>query len=96
VITVLAVRANDHMRDEDRERLNAWLASVGGNPKTTVAFAVIANGDGWDLHVTEKVQGEHGGDILDLALNDVVTRPRIIPLGAEKTWPDINVWKQQR
>lgn len=93
---VLAVKTSDHMRPEDRARLDNWLASVGVDPTRVVALAVAVSNNGWDLHVSEVVVDEHGRVQLDWALNRLVTAPRTLPLGTEQTWPDINTWSAEQ
>ncbi len=89
---LLQARANDHFRTGDRERLNEWLTSIGLDTTAITAVLIVKASNGYALHVTEKVRNDRGREVIDQALNAVVTRPRVIYLGHEKTWPDIVTW----
>lgn len=58
------------------EAVRAWLHAHGLDPKDYIAAAV--RGD--ELHLTEKVRDENDQPIVDYALGQVVTRPKVVPL----------------
>ncbi len=92
----LHVNVREHyLRDDDQQRINDWLRGLILDPAKSVALAVIGNDDGWMLHVTEKMVDAKGGDIIDQALGELYTRPRKLPLGTRKTWPQgVVTWKK--
>src|SRR6266705_685767 len=69
-----------------RDELCAWLGRVGANPDDVRAFAVLLTPAAeFELHLTEYVRDEQGSMIVDWAMTECVTRPRVIALGSERT-----------
>lgn len=66
---------------DERAALLGWLAEhdVDGNDVCAVALNVTIN-NGASLHTTVYVSGEEGGRIVDLARDEAVTRPVVVPL----------------
>lgn len=83
------IRFDAHDVRRDRyEELIEWVRSLGIDPSNVRAQGVIIPGEqGYNLHLSEFVRDEQGKLILDQAFNEVVSKPLVIDLGPEKTWP---------
>lgn len=65
-----------------------WVRSLGLEPKDFCPELVImGRGFDYELHLTEYVRDDAGRKILDYALQRAYTRPHIVSLGTERTWP---------
>lgn len=66
-----------------------WVRSLGLVPDDLAAiFAIVRTPQGrWELHVTEHLRNEAGHKYIDQAKQDIVSRPVVIDLGDEPSWP---------
>ncbi len=75
---------------EGHKHINEWreyVASHGLDP-TVVKTKIAITQDlcGYHLHISVKTQVD-GKDVLDVALNEVVSTPHVIHLGHRRDWP---------
>lgn len=78
--------------NHERDQLCAWLRNLGVDWANARAMCVVQRGERYELHLTEFVPDPDTGNArwIDLALNECVTRPRVVQLGDERGWPDIH------
>jgi hypothetical protein len=89
-----------HMRiDTSRLAVNdlkavvEWVESLGlVSADLSAVFALIQGKQGWELHVTEHLRNEDGHKYVDQARNDIVSRPVVVQLGPEVSWPEGIAW----
>ncbi len=93
------MRSTEVLRIDDvgvLQEQRAWVdyvRSLGVDPnRVRPALVIMQDDNGYHLHLSHKTPAyECGGDLLDLATNDVVSTPLVIDLGREKTWPEATV-----
>jgi hypothetical protein len=67
----------------------AWVESLGLIPADLGAiFAIVSGEEGWELHVTEHLRNAGGHKYIDQASQDIVSKPVVVQLGPDATWPD--------
>ena len=82
------------MRQDRQDELVEWVRSLGLVPEHFRVCGVILQGKtSYELHLSELIRDEHGNSIVDHAINDVVSKPRVVDLGQQRTWPS---WLEQQ
>lgn len=67
--------------------IGEWLRGLG--LEDVRALVILQTDDGhYYLHVSQMVRNDTGSIVMDRALDRIATRPRILDLGTEPTWPD--------
>lgn len=79
--------ANPPMPAAERERLCAWLATVGAEPSDIKSGYVTASTEGYELRLLQYVRTDTGAHILVPFQNRAQTMERVINLGDQATWP---------
>jgi hypothetical protein len=78
------------LRADRREALIEWVKSLGVDPADVSPHVTIRTGSSQhELHLSEFVRNAAGKVLIDHARNEVVTRPKVIPIGTRRTWPDL-------
>lgn len=81
--------------DAQREAAVEWVRSLGLDANELCpTIAICRDENGYELHVSravgdEPAPGEIKAPRLDVARNDIVTEPVVVPLGADATWPEL-------
>lgn len=71
-----------------RSRLVEWVRSLGLDPDELLPDAVIVMGMGeYELHVSQIVRKEDGSRWVDEARLELVSKPVVVGLGQNKSWP---------
>jgi hypothetical protein len=66
-----------------------WVSALGLVPADIGAkFAIVRGRGGWELHVTEHLRNSDGHKYIDQASQQIASRPVVVDLGAEPSWPE--------
>lgn len=82
---------SNRLRADQREAAIEWVSSLGVKPADVRPTFVIRQAEqGYELHLSRYRRNSNGHLILDVALNEAVSEPLIVRLGADATWPDFS------
>lgn len=84
------LRVNGVFDDQQQQAWIAYISALGADPaRVRNRWVIMQDEDGYHLHLSLKTPSASGkgGDMLDLATNDVVSTPLVIHLGHERNWP---------
>jgi hypothetical protein len=76
------------MRQDRVEQLQEWVRGLGVDPAKVRSKGLISEGQqSYELHLSETVRDDTGATVLDHAIDDIVSRPLVVDLGHERSWP---------
>lgn len=77
------------MPHDKRDEVKGWVRRMGVDlASVTPRLKIELTPQGFRLHLSQYVLNENGRKILDHAEDRAVTRPLVIELGRERTWPE--------
>jgi hypothetical protein len=77
------------MPDDKRDEVRSWMRGLGVDlDSVTPRLKIELAKEGFRLHLSQYVCDDNGRKILDHAEERAVTRPLVIELGRERTWPE--------